>query len=67
MSSKELLQVEHNVGTIVVENKNVQAIINTATGYLESYKYKGLQLIDNPLVLNFWRAETENEKPIESR
>lgn len=48
--------------TIQIENKNISLEINKNSGYITSYVAKGIQVLESPLKLNFWRAETENDQ-----
>ncbi len=61
MTSKSPLQVMRTDSSITVKNKYVEVVINLNSGYVTSYKSKGIDLIEQPLTLNFWRAETEND------
>ncbi|MFX0034695.1 MAG: glycoside hydrolase family 2 TIM barrel-domain containing protein, partial [Candidatus Hermodarchaeota archaeon] len=44
-----------------IEGKNFRIIINRKTGTLDSYEFKGINLISNPLIPNFWRVPIDND------
>ncbi len=62
MSSKSSLAVSENERSIVLKNKILKLEIDKSSGYIHTYKSKGINVINAPLKLNFWRAETENDK-----
>ena len=41
---------------------NVTATVDAATGYLSGYAVRGRGLMRSPLVPNFWRASTDNDR-----
>ncbi|MFO8017804.1 MAG: glycoside hydrolase family 2 TIM barrel-domain containing protein [Promethearchaeia archaeon] len=47
--------------TYTVKGRNFQVAIGKKSGALESFKYKGTELIAGPLEPNFWRAPTDND------
>ncbi len=47
---------------ITVTGEDFTVKINKSGGALESYKYRGIQLIASPLIPNFWRAPTDNDR-----
>lgn len=61
IQSEETLKVSETSKTISVKNELVELIVDKTTGYISSYNSKGIKLIETPLKLNFWRAQTENE------
>ncbi|MCL7764530.1 DUF4981 domain-containing protein [Polaribacter sp. Z014] len=61
-SSNLSLNVTDKNDEVTVYNKLVSLNINKKTGYITSYKSKGVNVLSSPLKLNFWRAETENDK-----
>ncbi|WP_052825812.1 glycoside hydrolase family 2 TIM barrel-domain containing protein [Neotamlana nanhaiensis] len=61
LTSNSELQVEDAFETVTVQNKNIALVINKASGYISSYKANGTNLLAEPLKLNFWRPETEND------
>ncbi len=61
-TSNNHLLVEESDNLIAVKNQLVDLVVDKSLGYITSYKSKGNDLIKNPLKLNFWRPETENDK-----
>ncbi len=47
--------------TIKVSNNDFCAEFDKTTGLLKSYSYKGKKLITEPMTLNFWRPQTNND------
>ncbi|TYA78548.1 glycoside hydrolase family 2 TIM barrel-domain containing protein [Seonamhaeicola marinus] len=62
LKSNSALVVNEDNNTLTVTNKSVTVTIDKNTGYITSYKAKGINLLKTPLKLNFWRAETENDE-----
>lgn len=62
LSNKSTINVVENNETISINNKSISLVVDKGTGYISSYKAKGLNLLQSPLKLNFWRAETENDE-----
>jgi len=62
ITSKSSLVVDKNDTSIVIKNKSVSVQIDKSTGYMNSYRSKGIDVLNSPLKLNFWRAETENDE-----
>jgi len=46
----------------IVSGKNFVVSVGKNSGALESYIYKGKQLVASPLVPNFWRPPTDNDR-----
>jgi len=44
-----------------ITGENFKLRIGKKTGVLESYIYNGIELLNTPLVPNFWRAPTDND------
>ncbi len=44
-----------------IKGKNYEVRINKETGALDSYSFKGNEVINKPLHPNFWRAPTDND------
>ncbi len=56
------LTVDESQGTIVViKGSNFSATINTESGALVSYLWKGQELLASPLFPNFWRVPIDND------
>ena len=51
-----------NENEIVVKNKNIHLVLNKKSGYLTQLNSNGIAILESPLKLNFWRAETENDE-----
>lgn len=49
-------------GKFILSNDKVAAVFDTSTGNLVSYKLGGRELLARPLVLNFWRPPTDNDR-----
>ncbi len=62
ISSNASLIVDKNDTVMTIKNKSVTVQIDKSTGYISSYKSKGINVVNAPLKLNFWRAETENDE-----
>ncbi len=56
------VQVKQSGGLITLNGDSFKAVINKQTGSLQSYNWKGKELINGPLMPNFWRAQTDNDK-----
>ena len=48
--------------TVTVSGEGFQAVVNKATGELDSYVFQGKELLDGPLAPNFARVMNENDK-----
>ncbi|AUP80591.1 glycoside hydrolase family 2 TIM barrel-domain containing protein [Flavivirga eckloniae] len=66
VTSNSALTVDSTDSVITVTNKSVTLKIDKTTGYISSYKAKGIDVLKTPLKLNFWRAETENDEAYRS-
>ncbi len=53
--------VQETATNVNVKVNTTKININKQTGYLTNYTVNGTSLLQTPLMLNFWRAETENE------
>jgi len=47
---------------ITVSGKDFVLIVGKASGAIESFEYRGAQLISGPLEPNFWRAPIDNDR-----
>ncbi|MBE6414573.1 MAG: DUF4981 domain-containing protein [Verrucomicrobiaceae bacterium] len=52
---------ELRANAIVVSNKMFSAVFDKHTGLLAEYTYDGDKLITSPMLLNFWRPQTNND------
>ena len=48
-------------GTAAVNTTSWEAIFNKETGFIESYRVGGEELMSSPLIPSFWRAPAEND------
>lgn len=42
--------------------KDFSIAVSTKTGAIHSYKYKGKEMLHEPIRINFWRASTDNDR-----
>ncbi len=56
------LTISENENSVNVSGKNFNARYNTNSGQLVSYQYKNTELVAKPLVPNFWRPATDNDR-----
>ncbi|MEM6377380.1 MAG: glycoside hydrolase family 2 TIM barrel-domain containing protein [Bacteroidota bacterium] len=56
------VKFNENTNQIRVSAKGMQAIIDKTTGQLTSYKSRGKELIHQPLMPQFWRPTTDNDR-----
>ncbi|WP_111708310.1 glycoside hydrolase family 2 TIM barrel-domain containing protein [Lutibacter citreus] len=62
LKSNSTLTVLETSKLVSVKNKTISLEVNKESGYISSYKSKGVNMMASPLKLNFWRAETENDE-----
>jgi beta-galactosidase len=55
------LEVEENQEQLIIKGQNFQLIFNRQAGWLESWQYRGKELIHRPPTPNYWRAPTDND------
>lgn len=55
------LQVEKSNKQITILGKDFSAIWDISSGELASYSYKNMELLNDPVKPNFWRAPTDND------
>jgi len=48
--------------TIRVDGSNFSVAVNKTTGFISSMRYKGTELMAEPLAPDFWRAPTDNDR-----
>lgn len=56
------VKINEDNEVISIAGKNFTASFNCTTGDLTSYIYEKIELIKAPLIPNFWRAYTDNDK-----
>jgi beta-galactosidase len=56
------IRIDDSDEGIRIGNEDFEAEISRKTGALERYQHKGNSLISGPLVPNFWRATTDNDR-----
>lgn len=64
-SSMPKISFEESPSEFIAVGQEFKVIISKKTGGLSSYSYKGKELINSPLVANFWRAPTDNDLGVE--
>jgi len=55
------IDVNESGDVITVTGKDMILTIGKTTGVIESFAYRGIQLIASPLIPNFWRAPTDKD------
>ena len=55
------LRVENHPNAVTVSGRTFAVSFDTATGYLNSIKSRGTELLRAPITANFWRAPTDND------
>lgn len=55
------LAVEESSKAVIVKGNIFELTIDKDSGSIESFKFQGKELINRPLVPNFWRAPTDND------
>ena len=55
------IQVDKQQQNLVLVNDQMRLAFATDTGWLSSYQYQGRDLLQAPLMANFWRAPTDND------
>lgn len=56
------LQLDNGENLINIKGTDFTAAIDKQTGFLNSWKYKDAELIAEPLMPDFWRAPTDNDR-----
>jgi beta-galactosidase len=56
------LELDESAGVVTVRGQDFTVTISEESGAIESFKAGGKELIAGPLVPNFWRAPTDNDK-----
>lgn len=60
-ASMPVLEFKHSAEAVIVTGKDFTFRVSGASGAIDSFKYKGSELISGPLVPNFWRAPIDND------
>jgi len=55
------LKLKESAKAVKISGKNFTLTIGKQTGAIESFKFKGKELIATPLIPNFWRVPTDND------
>lgn len=61
VQSMPALVVEEEPDQVKISNARFSLVVNKNTAAITSYQSNGLELIDQPLMPNFWRAPTDND------
>lgn len=56
------INIRTEYGTIYISGEKLDARISRRTGKLYYLSFNGKQLLDTPVGLSFWRAETDNDR-----
>ncbi len=56
-----IVKMIDSTDSIKVEGKDFIVIVGKKTGGIESFTFKGAELISSPFIPNFWRAPTDND------
>jgi beta-galactosidase len=62
MNSMPSLKLTDTEKQINIEGTDFSVAVDRSTGFLNSWKYKGTELIAEPLMPDFWRAPTDNDR-----
>jgi len=62
LADMPVLDVNENTAAITVTGKDIVLTVGKTSGEIESFAYSGTQLLASPLVPNFWRAPTDNDR-----
>jgi len=62
ISSIQGLKLSENSDSFIITGKNFSATFGKKTGALEGLEFNGKQMLSSPLVPNFWRAPTDNDR-----
>jgi beta-galactosidase len=55
------LAVLNSNDSVIVSNNQVQFVFNKTKGFISSFEYQGVKLLDSGPVPNFWRAPNSND------
>ncbi len=56
------VKLEDLEDSLIISGKNFKTMIGKKTGSIESYIYEAREFISTPLVPNFWRSPTDNDR-----
>jgi len=56
------LKLTDTDGTIRVDGKDFSVVIDRASGFINSLRYKNVELVKEPLAPYFWRAPIDNDR-----
>ncbi len=56
------LKLDNRDNEINIDGMDFSVVIDNASGFLSSMRYKGVELIAEPLTPDFWRAPTDNDR-----
>jgi beta-galactosidase len=59
--SKSVLKISNLGKGITIQNENTQLKINSITGEITSWVFKGKEITNQPIKPNFWRPPTDND------
>jgi len=62
VSAMNEMKLEKLDEKVIVTGKDFSVTVGKKSGVIESYKSYGIELISSPLVPNFWRAPTDNDR-----
>ncbi|GAA4300214.1 glycoside hydrolase family 2 TIM barrel-domain containing protein [Aestuariibaculum suncheonense] len=60
--SKLSLSISETDASLIIKNKTVTVEIDKETGLISTFNSEDIDVLSSPLQLNFWRAQTENDK-----
>ena len=55
------LKITNSNSNITIQNENTQLKINSTTGEITSWVFKGKEITNQPIKPNFWRPPTDND------
>jgi len=62
MSSYPTLELSETDSTFIITGQNFKISIGKKSGAIENWEVNGKKLISSPLIPNFWRAPTDNDR-----
>ena len=61
LADMEQLKLKQSSKAVTIRGKDFTLTVGKASGAIESFKFKGKELIATPLIPNFWRVPTDND------